>query len=293
MKRKRSDSTNVGLKHQETAPKRTQSLDHALLQAAASGNFVRIESLIQEGANPNAVDDKRRTPLIAAAMMNHLTKTALLLLDHGANPSVTGLDGKSPLYWGMRHGDMEFVRLLITRGAKLEMVNNEGKTLLDLAIEEKNTNIIPLLLAAGAIWPVNHPFPRHLSKADFTKERRLILSYPETHIATAEKSGEVVTYPACLEAFKTCIQRKLGVIPALTPEQQNFFAKTAQLAITEIEKIPVNEGAESLLNSALQPFRTPMDRSHLKRNVHNSTLDGEKTQNDRIPTIKQPFRFGR
>jgi ankyrin repeat protein len=60
------------------------------------------------------------------------------LVSHGANPNLKGGGGMTPLMWAVRNGRTEVVRLLVAAGADVNLRNAEDRTALDEALELLN-----------------------------------------------------------------------------------------------------------------------------------------------------------
>ncbi len=116
------------------------------------------QSLLRHGANPNGVDDDGETELDQAAALG-VTPVAAVLLDHGAKINA-GAGGGTALRWAVSNGWPETVKLLVARGANVNMLDGDGKRPLTVAYEKSvNQNaegtreyasIIATLKAAGA-----------------------------------------------------------------------------------------------------------------------------------------------
>ena len=119
-----------------------------LLWASPSSSGEFIETLIDLGADVNAqrTDDKV-TPLILAACWNNYMAIHLLL-ERGGNALInTQKDiGHSPLVEAARHGFCNVAELLIEKGSNVNLRNKEGKTPLYFAVENKDEQLIRLLL---------------------------------------------------------------------------------------------------------------------------------------------------
>jgi ankyrin repeat protein len=103
-----------------------QILDEALVWASKSNRLAVLERLVRAGARPNA-DPYRGTPLIWAAVRNHV-ETVAWLLDHGADINqkatfggATHGHGITALHMAAQSGCMPVVKLLVERGADLAL----------------------------------------------------------------------------------------------------------------------------------------------------------------------------
>ena len=121
------------------------------LTVAARLGFARVvRILLDAGANT----DTRRAPLFATALywavMRGWTEIALLLIEKGANVSITTAERDSPLVAASRLGRTDVARALIQQGARLNTVDQFGGTPLLYASEGGRRRIVEALLSARA-----------------------------------------------------------------------------------------------------------------------------------------------
>lgn len=135
-----------------------QSLDDQLLHAADIGDFVAVQTLLQQGANveAKATDGSYSgwTALLLATNSNHID-VVKLLLDKGAN-----IEAKTPprdngwpaLIIASYAGHTDLIKLLLDRGADIEVRDSGGKTALMTAVESVygKTEAVELLINKGA-----------------------------------------------------------------------------------------------------------------------------------------------
>ena len=120
------------------------------LHAASRRNHVNIaQSLLNHGADVNALGQWERTPLHIALVWQNL-HIARWLLEHGANVNAKQDDHWTPLHLAARNGFFEFVQLLLTRHADLNAQNDIGHTPLHGASTTGKVNTVRLLLDNGA-----------------------------------------------------------------------------------------------------------------------------------------------
>ncbi len=173
-------------------------LNKSLMLAAAQGHTDIVKILLNAGADVNARDWKPEpwnssgrescnfTPLIHAVINGH-EETTKLLLAYKADTLLQDIRGKSALTWAKEKGNKTIEALLEAKAAEdkkahatfldactqgnkeevtrlfgdpinSEIVDEQGKTGLELAVEHKHTNIVALLLE-------NDAHERNLSKA--------------------------------------------------------------------------------------------------------------------------------
>ncbi|KAK7495784.1 hypothetical protein BaRGS_00013004, partial [Batillaria attramentaria] len=122
----------------------------SLYRACLNGETEIVDQLLQ-GNN----DDINRTnengfACIHAAIYNNHTRTARVLIMHGADVNVKG-SGITPLYLAAVYGQIEIAKLLIRRGADVNQNLEEGRvTPLHVVSESGRTEFAILLIASNA-----------------------------------------------------------------------------------------------------------------------------------------------
>jgi ankyrin repeat protein len=118
----------------------------ALMVAARAGHATAVEYLLSCGANVNA-SNSWGTPLAMAAYGGH-SDVVQLLLKHGADLAPRDIAGNTALYDAVSSGDLRCTRLLLAAGADVQV--RLHTSLLTVGIDDRHTDILKLLLAAGA-----------------------------------------------------------------------------------------------------------------------------------------------
>jgi ankyrin repeat protein len=143
-----------------------------------------VEALLGAGATLDAADDRGRTPLMWAAVRSDQADVIAALLRAGANPNTrsvamgtalhqaaaagavrsvqllleAGADvnaappkaGSSPLMFACSMERLEVVKVLLDRGAAVNLADSNGDTAIAVAAALNRPDIVRLLLAAGA-----------------------------------------------------------------------------------------------------------------------------------------------
>ncbi|MEO8176123.1 MAG: ankyrin repeat domain-containing protein [Sphingomicrobium sp.] len=97
----------------------------------------------------NTRDDRGETPLNVAISRRDDEWTGFLL-SQGADPNLPGLGGDTPLIAAARVGFEAAVGDLIRLRVKIDSTNRMGETPLIVAVQQRQSEIVKLLLAAGA-----------------------------------------------------------------------------------------------------------------------------------------------
>lgn len=148
----------------------------ALIGAIYALNFDLVKYLVEKGANINRKQDGRDTPLMSAAI-NGCPEIVTYLIEKGADVNSKGLNGvtalmhaayrytgtratikekvgKKRITIGLRFDHLEVAKILIRKGANVNIKDNKEKTALDYAfyirVEEARDEMITLLREAGS-----------------------------------------------------------------------------------------------------------------------------------------------
>lgn len=117
--------------------------------AVAGGDTAKVESLLDQGVDPNSKTDDGKTLLMLAAYLGH-TDIAKLLIDKGADVNAKDQDGKTALMYAAEKNNIEIGKLLLEKGADPNSADNNGKTALMYAAEKGYLDFAKLLLENGA-----------------------------------------------------------------------------------------------------------------------------------------------
>ncbi len=109
----------------------------------------KVRLLLDHGANVNAKAIDGRTPVYQAATMANAVPVLRLLLDKGADPNAKTLVGMTPLMAAAR-GNLEAARLLIDRKADVNATNAAGATAIMAAAQTGRPQAVAMLLEKGA-----------------------------------------------------------------------------------------------------------------------------------------------
>ena len=127
----------------------------ALMRAAKNGDSAVIQLLVDNGANVNLAQKNGTTPLMFAAGLGRgigvfakdfatdtqMLEAAKTLVAHGADVNAISAAGQAPIHFAAQAADANFpapsddvVHFLIEHGARLDVVDKQGRTPIDMAL---------------------------------------------------------------------------------------------------------------------------------------------------------------
>jgi ankyrin repeat protein len=211
----------------------------ALHLAAAMGNDSLVAFLLDHGASVDAKDNRGYTPLSGAD-----AKSALLLLDHGANPILVGADNMSPERLVAQLGNVPMMTLLL-KYAKLDSYT------LCFALKPENLGMVNFLLANGA-------------------DSNVRCSLGETPLYDVAWSGSVETMMMLLEhGAKVDIPDNGGVYPIMEAAQAGSLNKVKVLIAHGADINVKDSKGKSVLWYAKEGRGTELGWSGYKRSEAN------------------------
>ena len=223
----------------------------ALHQAAQNGHTKVVEMLLQNGADPDPVDNSGVTPLWLAAQSGH-HEIVSMILDRGTAEKKKidleaewGTNERRPIHQAAQGGHLKTVQLLLEKGADCDPDDESGTTPLWSAAQNGNAELMRELLKAGARVDVT-PYERnrqpiHQAAANGHLEAvRVLLEYKASITPEADSFDDSEPSPfllACgsgnLELVKLFLDRGIDVNTASADEKTGlqFAASTGHVVV--------------------------------------------------------------
>lgn len=175
-------------------------LRHLILQDASSNIYdqllkfkpvndkVDLVSLIREGANVNALDHQRNTPLMLAAFKGQLKELRTLLVT-GAKLDARNVFGESAMDMAYNKNHMDCVCALMKYGAEIKRLPSESLLLKVCASKKVTEDLINMIIESG----------EDINALDDKKQNALLLLMQNEHFSSASQKEHFVQDPLNIE----------------------------------------------------------------------------------------------
>ena len=200
----------------EVDTQKQAELDMKLIQAIQFRNLNRVDSLLAEGADPNAQDAEGTSALLYAVNVGGL-KLNQLLIDRGADVNVkrTTSYRSTALMEAAGRNNVALAKILIENGADINIRDTFGDPAINWAAYYGHIEYVDLLLESGASWNVESKHGTALEVAMKQWNDHLVDYFLE------KGAGEVIEHQELINAFRESENEQL--LPMLNEE--NIDAK--------------------------------------------------------------------
>lgn len=169
-----------------------QKDERPLSKASESGNLEIVQYLLKTGKNSQETLNDALWALCDARPKPDTLKIAQRLLEYGAQVnSQAGFYNTTPLHGAAEKGPLELVKLLVSKGAKVNAVDKEFSMPLAKAVQADNLEIAQFLLEQGADKTINHAdteFQTAIFKARSAKMAQLLIANG-ANVSDRDKKG--------------------------------------------------------------------------------------------------------
>lgn len=278
-----------------------------LINAVRANDLLRVQQLLEQGADPNASDGRParpnlkcmvhfagkdqigdeplgHTPLFHAARLNH-TEILTRLLQAGADPEQKDFLDETPLQWAAEAGHLESVRLLIRPDCKALLA----------ALENRHGECAALLLEAGS-----PPDQKCLAQAAYMADADLLRQMlqlkprlkPDKALAALAYATRRVPADQAPPGRWTTIWNDLGCFKDIPyPEEKVEKARQVLLAAgaeTKIESRPENTKIQRPARELPQPTYTEAPELSLLQTTLGASTSPDYLRGGREFRMDQP-----
>jgi ankyrin repeat protein len=120
-----------------------------LLAASISGDTALIVQALNEGARIDSLDPQRNRRALNYAAINNRGAAVRLLITRGATLNLANRTGFTPLHHAAEAGANDALAILIAAGADINIASSQGRRPLDSAKVHGDQAVIQLLEAAA------------------------------------------------------------------------------------------------------------------------------------------------
>ncbi|PHR59707.1 MAG: hypothetical protein COA47_09420 [Robiginitomaculum sp.] len=209
-----------------------------LMQSARQGNLDQVSTLLQQGADVDALDLKDKTALFYAVRENHLN-VVKALLDAGANPDIAKAWPLLPVAVG--NENFQMVSLLLEGGADINFTGKRSQTALFVAVNDKHSNIklVRELIDQGADVNMGYDGRQHTSLMQAIYYGRLdiaeLLLDSGAKIEAVDKSGRTVLFHAIWSTKNPISALKFLLKKGANPEAENLKGENVATLIEDMK----------------------------------------------------------
>ncbi|PNP50515.1 hypothetical protein THARTR1_08731 [Trichoderma harzianum] len=171
-----------------------------LHRAAYNGSVAFVELLVEAKANPNIQSNFGKLPIHQGSDNYNIT---LLLADAGSNLDTTDQDGWTPLMQCVFWERLDVIELLLERDKNVTRLDKKGRTLLHIAVDCNDTDVLRRCLKLGSIGIDTKDnagrTPLHTAAASWRRSAFNIMSILLEHeaaIATMDNEGHTPLWTA-------------------------------------------------------------------------------------------------
>lgn len=292
----RYEEPRVALVRKYAPPINTMPIQSQFVDAAGRGDIASLSSFLEQGANLDAIADpgantalyaavlegkifavawligrgaqvdsfvraQQETPLILSAMLGH-TAIAELLLEAGADPNLSDVNGRIALSYPSAEGDVETTNLLLEHGANPTLWNKYGVSPVTSAAANGQLEIVKRFRAAGVPLETRDRIEHTMLAAAGSEGQAEVARYlveSGADINATNLDGETVLDLAVRRGHKdlAAFLKTKGARPAIAPELIGYWANVEASYenwwIIEADSV-VNYGGRTASGKCLESF---------------------------------------
>ncbi|CAK8692992.1 unnamed protein product [Clavelina lepadiformis] len=172
---------------------------------AIPGNLNMITTLLNNGADPDALDEEHRAPLLYLGQLGNMQGIDCLI-QAGAQKNTCDLHRKTALHVTVENEEVAATRSLIRHQCDINWQDSNGQTPLHKAVEKEYCELVTILLQNGADANLPNssgvlPLRTAVWKKNVDITQKLLLN-GGAEVNACDKTGITPLHVACLYALK-------------------------------------------------------------------------------------------
>ncbi|PNH07611.1 Ankyrin-3 [Tetrabaena socialis] len=285
---------------------------------AKGAEEVEQELLLLAGSNVSARNHLGSTPLHKASQKGH-NRVVEVLLRAGADVDGRNHDGCTALQLASQNGHQAVVDLLLRAGARSKLgptptstARHSGhkemakvlrglqlrSTSLHLAIQKGHTELVELLLAAGAnvgAKDIKGKTPLHVACENGLKEAVEVLLAAEAEVAARDKDGSTTLHVACVNGHTAVVEVLLAAganVGAKDVDGKTPLHRACENGHAEVAQVLLREGAEVAAKDKVGWGRCIDIAAYEQKSVWNKAANGARGKRGPYHCHREPPRDG-
>ncbi|XP_046582590.1 putative ankyrin repeat protein RF_0381 [Haliotis rubra] len=201
-----------------------------VLLEAYMGNIEVFDILVNKGANLSVVNEDGDNVLHLAIRGENVKMVNYILTQDIVDINSKGFEDMTPVLLALDVGSTEIFDILVNKGADLSVVNEDEESILHLAIEEGNVEIVNSILAQNIVdinsTDCDGTTPVLLTALMGNIEVFDILVNKGADLSVVDDDGNNVLHLACLEGNEDIVKRVLsmGILDVNTKNDKGLNA---------------------------------------------------------------------
>ena len=143
------DATVTAGRLHRPLPSQQKTLDAELMAALDTDDRAKVDGLLAQGADPDAIDQNGRSAIVNAAWRGR-SRVVALLLERGADADRRDDEGHTALAWAAINGYSDIALSLLAAGSMTDVPDGDGLTPLMRAAWDGHPDVVRALLDNGA-----------------------------------------------------------------------------------------------------------------------------------------------
>jgi hypothetical protein len=233
---------------QQTVPFE-QSAMGRLLQAVKEHDLEACKEALGGEANVNYADSQTDTEptLLILAVRASDVEIARLLVEKGANVDLRDRTHRTPLMWASYFGNIPLMNLLLDHGAGVNAHDNFGQVAIEMARDANHPDAVSILAQHGAVFPP-------VETTMWNKRGQTVFRIPLIRLPGAAGKGEMTYAIGEQDGIPALIIRQAGHPIAHPVTFSRIYTNASLWTLSEMNELRYNLGRDLFETDAYRIF---------------------------------------